>query len=129
MPIVGHIYFCYPPQKTYHFTVVMHGASNFQHSKHLPQESTTQEQRIGNTFPKNQQLKNRELETPSPRINNSRTENWKHLPQESTVQEQRMIVATIILYREKNVVIFYTGLDSCEENLNLTSNIRCLKPN
>ena len=38
------------------------------------------------------------FETPSPRINNSRTENWKHLPQESTTQEQRMIVATIELF-------------------------------
>ena len=46
------------PQKTYHFAVAMHGASNFQHSKHLPQESTTQELRIGNSFPKNQQFKN-----------------------------------------------------------------------
>ena len=34
--------------------------NNLQHSKHPPQESTAQEQRIGNTCPKNQQLKNRE---------------------------------------------------------------------
>ena len=38
---------------------------------------------IRNTFPKNQQLQNRELETPS---------------QESTTQEQRMIMATIKLF-------------------------------
>ena len=30
---------------------------------------------LRNTFRKNQKLKNKELETPSPRINNSRTEN------------------------------------------------------
>ena len=51
-----YIYIYAPPLKTY----LMHGDTIF---------------KIRNTFIKNQQLKNRELETPSPRINNSRTEN------------------------------------------------------
>ena len=68
--------------------------------------------KIRNTFRKNQQLKNRELETPSPKINDSRTENDSG--QQSYFSRRRVL---------------YIGLDSCGENLSLTSNIRCLKSN
>ena len=50
------------------------------------------------------------------------------LSQESTTQEQRMILVTIMLFPEGGVVILYTRLDGCEENLGFTSNSDARNP-
>ena len=47
----------------------------------------------------------------------------------STTQEQRMIVNNHTVDRKGCVVILFRGLDGCEEDLSLTFNIRCPKPN